>query len=275
MASREDWIGRTGLEWARRVAALERLLGPAGDAGLRALAARPGERLLDIGCGAGASTEALAKAVGPAGHVTAVDISPDLMEVARERLEGRANVTLLQTDAERADMGPPANALFSRFGAMFFDNPLAAFENLHAALVPGARAVFVAWREPARNQWASVPMTFSSEGLIPAAPPPGPGPFAWADTGVFRPLLEAAGFRDIRAQDHEFMAEISEGDDPDPVVRSADFMMRIGPMAARLRGASDAAKVEARDFLCQRLARHEIDGAVRLLASAWVIEARK
>ncbi|MEM1297900.1 MAG: methyltransferase domain-containing protein [Pseudomonadota bacterium] len=275
MASREDWIGRTGAEWARRGAALERLLGPAGEAGLQALGARPGERVLDVGCGAGTSTEELAKAVGQEGHVTGVDVSPDLLAIARDRLEGYANVTLLEADAERADLGPPAGALYSRFGSMFFDDPPAAFQNLAGALVPDARAVFVAWREPARNQWASVPMTFSAEGLIPAAPPPGPGPFAWADPGVFQPLLEQAGFRDIRMQDHEFMAEISEGEDPNPVVRSADFMMRIGPMAARLRGATEEAKAEAREFLCQRLARHEMDGAVRLLASAWVIEARR
>lgn len=275
MASREDWIGRTGQEWARRGSALEKLLGPAGDAGLRALAARPGERILDIGCGAGASTVALAEAVGPDGHVIAADVSPDLLAQARERLDGAQNVTLMEADAQSADLGAPADALYSRFGSMFFDDPPSAFRHLYGALGPSGRAVFVAWQEPVRNQWAHVPMTFATEGLVPAAPPPGPGPFAWADPGVFRPLLEDAGFRDVRETAHEFMAEISEGDDPNPVARAAAFMMRIGPMAARLKGASDAAKAEAQAFLMKRLARHVKEGAVRLLASAWVIEARK
>lgn len=274
MASREEWIGRTGAEWARRGDALERLLGPAGAHGLSALAVRPGERVLDIGCGSGASTEALASAVGSGGHVTAVDVSPDLLKLARARLEGADNVTIREADAGCTELTPPADALFSRFGSMFFDDPPAAFANLHASLKPAARAVFVAWREPARNQWASVPMTFSSEGHLPAAPPSGPGPFAWASPGVFHTVLEGAGFREIHETPHEFMAEISEGDDPDPVIRAANFMLRIGPVAVRLRGAPEEAKAEAAAFLRQRLARHEQDGAVRLLASAWVIEAR-
>ena len=274
MPTREEWSGRTGVEWARRKDALERLLAPAGDAGLSALAARPGERILDIGCGAGASTEALAEAVGPEGHVTGVDISPDLMAEARARLAGATNITLMEADAQSADLGGPADALFSRFGQMFFDDPPTAFAHMRSALGQGARAVFTAWQEPARNQWASVPMTFMAEGLVQAAPPPGPGPFAWADPATFRPLLEGAGFRDIRETGHEFMAEISEGDDPDPVARAAAFMMKIGPMAARLRGAPEEAKAEAASFLQRRLTRHVKDGAVRLLASAWVIEAR-
>lgn len=274
MATREDWIGRTGAEWARRAEALERLLGPAGAAGLSLLAPGQGERILDIGCGAGASAKELCKAVGQTGHVVAVDVSPDLLDSARALLGDAPNVTIMQADAQQADFGAPADAIFSRFGAMFFDNPPVAFAHLHAALAPGGRAVFVAWQEPSRNQWASVPLTFAAEGLLPATPPSGPGPFSWADPGVFRPLLGGAGFKDVREHPFEFMAEIADGDDPDPVVRAAQFMVRIGPMAARLRGASEAAKAEAQAFLHKRLSRHVNDGAVRLLASAWIIEAR-
>lgn len=275
MATREDWIGQTGLEWSRRGAALERLLGPAGTAGLRSLAARPGERVLDLGCGAGVSTAALASAVAPEGYVTAVDISPDLTAQARERLHGNNLTEIIEADAETFDFGEASlDALFSRFGAMFFANPPAAFANLHRALKPGARAVFVAWREPARNQWASVPMTFTTDSDTAPGPTTGPGPFGWADPGVFRPLLSGAGFQAITETTHEFMAEIADGDSADPVARAVDFMLRIGPIASRLKGANDAAKAEAKNFLHQRLARHLQDGTVRLLASAWIIEAR-
>jgi SAM-dependent methyltransferase len=278
MATREEWIGTVGQEWARRGAALERLLGPAGAAGLAVLAARPGERVLDLGCGGGTTTAALADAVGREGRVTGVDVSPDLMGVARARLAGRPNVELIEADAERHAFAPGGHdALFSRFGAMFFDNPPAAFANLRRALAPGGRAVFVAWREVARNQWAAVPMTFVQEGLGGTVAAAGPGPFAWADPAVFRPLLEGAGFSEVRERTHEFMAEIGDGDDPDPVERAILFMTRIGPLARRLREAPDSARREATEFLRKRLARHAKDGGtgdVRLLASAWIIEAR-
>ncbi len=278
MATREEWIGPVGQEWARRGAALERLLGPAGAAGLAALGAVQGERVLDLGCGGGSTTLALADAVGPEGRVTGIDVSPDLVALARDRLGGRANVELVEADAQRHSFAERHDALFSRFGAMFFDDPPAAFENLRRALQPGARAVFVAWREVSRNQWAAVPMTYAQEGLGAAVSTGGPGPFAWADPVTFRPLLEGAGFRDVRASDHEFMAEIADGDDPDPVERAVQFMTRIGPLARRLREAPESARHEATEFLRKRLrrhaARHVDDGAVRLLASAWIVEAR-
>jgi SAM-dependent methyltransferase len=273
--TRDEWIGRTGQEWARRGDALDLLLGPAADAGLDALSPRPGERILDLGCGAGASTEALARAVVPTGSVTAIDVSPDLIALARKRLEGNALVNLLEADAQTHSFEHHGHdALYSRFGSMFFEDPHAAFANLNGTLKPGARAVFVAWSDPSRNQWASVPMTFAAEGLGAARPPSGPGPFAWAAPETFHEALGKGGFSSIRETELEFMAEISEGTDPDPVTRAVNFLMKIGSLAARLRGASEEAKAEARAFLQKRLARHVRDDAVRLLASAWIIEAR-
>lgn len=276
MATREEWQGRVGKEWARKGDALDVLLAPAGRAGLAALAPQPGWRILDLGCGGGATTADLAEAVGPEGHVTGLDVSPDLAARARERLAGRVNVDVIEADAETHDFTDCYDALFSRFGAMFFDDPPAGYANLHAALKPDAPVAIVAWREMARNQWAAVPMTFVAE-VMPAAPmmgQPGPGPFAWADPGVFRPLLEGAGFRDVAQQKHDFAAEITDGDDADPVERAVSFMMRVGPLASRLRNASEAQQAEARAFLRRRLAKHVIDGAVRLEASAWMITAR-
>lgn len=277
MASREEWIGRTGQEWARRSDALDVLLGPAGAAGLEALGAGPGLRVIDLGCGGGASTEALADAVGNDGHVTGVDISPDLLAKAKARLAGRANVTLVEADAETYDFGSGvADALYSRFGAMFFDNPPAAMVNLRRALTDDARVVLVAWRDIRLNHWASVPMTFVADAMpgTPLMGAPGPGPFAWSDPETFKPLLSGAGFHDVVATPYDFLAELSDGDDPDPLERGISFMMRIGPLASRLKGATDKAKDEARTFLRRRLARYVQDDAVKVQASAWVIQAR-
>lgn len=275
MASREEWMGRTGVEWARRGDALDLLLGPPGSEGLRTLNPVVGEHLIDLGCGAGPSTAPLADAVSRQGRVLAIDVSPDLIAKAQDRLAAHPHVSVAEADAQTHAFEPQAyDALYSRFGAMFFDQPELAFENIRTALKPGSRAVFVAWREAARNQWASVPMTFATDGAAPQGPQSGPGPFAWADPEVYTQQLEAGGFKDIEGTAFEFMAEICEGTDPDPVERASEFMMRIGPLAAKLRGATPEAKAEARSFLRQRLSRHLQDGAVRLLASAWIITAR-
>lgn len=274
LASKEDWIGRTGKEWARRDEALEKLLGPVADEGITHMALQPGQHILDLGCGAGASTEALANRVGPKGHVTGIDISPDLMALARARLGDHPNVDLIEDDAATHRYAVPYDGLFSRFGSMFFDDPPVAFTHLHGALKPGATATFLAWQEPGRNQWASVPMTFIAPSGAATAPKPGPGPFAWADPDVFRPLLSDAGFQSVTHVPFEFMAEIASGDDPDPLVRAVTFMSRIGPLASRLAGADEQTKREAAAFLERRLARHMHDGAVRLLASAWIISAK-
>ena len=277
MASREEWIGRTGQEWARRSDALDVLLGPAGTRGLKALDAATGQHVIDLGCGGGASTEALSDAVGETGHVTAVDISPDLLAKAKARLDGRTNVTLIEADAEKHAFEPgSADALYSRFGAMFFDNPPAAMANLHSALKQDARVVLVAWRDIRLNHWASVPMTFVADAM-PGAPlmgAPGPGPFAWSEPDTFKPLLDGAGFHDVSAKPYDFLAELSDGDDPDPLERGISFMMRIGPLASRLKDASPESKDEARAFLRRRLARYVQDDAVKVQASAWIIQAQ-
>ncbi len=274
MTTREEWAGQTGKTWSAQRDAQDLMLAPAGKAGLTVLGARPGERILDLGCGAGASTEALAAAVAPGGGVVGVDVSPDLVAIARQRIGSEDGVEVIEADAEsHAFTAHSFDALFSRFGAMFFDNPPRAFANLHGALKPGARAVFLAWQDPSRNQWASVPMTFAAEGLSPARPSGGPGPFAWAEPEVFRSVLAAGGFSGVRQTTFDYMAEISDGNDEDPVNRAISAMVKIGPLASRLRDASDTAKHEAQAFLRRRLARHVRDGAVRLMASVWIIEA--
>ena len=276
MATRAEWIGRAGREWALRRDALDVLLGPAGRAGLAALAPEPRMRVLDLGCGSGASTAELAALVGADGHVTGIDVSPDLIAVARERIADAPNVTLIEADAAMHPFAEAGfDALFSRFGAMFFDDPPGAFANLYRALTPGAPVVIVAWRDVHLNQWASVPTTFVA-GERPGSTPKaalGPGPFAWADTQAFMPLLQQAGFRNVEATPFDYLAEISDGQSSDPLERGVSFMMRIGPLAARLKGAGDAAKAEAHSFLTRRMARFIQDGAMRLPASAWVIRA--
>lgn len=275
MSETREWMAELGRKWAESAGALDRLLGPAGAAGLEALAPGPGERILDLGCGAGATSAALARAVGPDGHVTAIDVSPDLLAVARTR-PGADGVSFIEGDAGRWPFeAENFDALFSRFGCMFFDEPVPAWRNLHRALRPGGRVVLVVWRAAELNPWATIPARAVSELLGPPEPaaPGAPGPFAWADPEVFRPILEGAGFRDIAWEGRELTLEVGAEGDGDPVSRAVQFMLTIGPAAGRLKGAPPELRAEVARLLAPMLAPHVSQGWVRLPGAIWVVRA--
>lgn len=279
MATPLDWQGRTGEEWAREAAALDRMLGPVTEIGLARFAAMPGERVLDVGCGAGRSTLALARAVGSGGHVTGIDISPALLAVAEERriAEQFGQVAFVEADAATHRFPPESfDGMFSAFGTKFFDDPVSALGNLRRSVVRGGRAVMLAWREPGANLWASLAIEAGQAVLGPGKPqdPGAPGPFAWSKAAFVESLLAQAGFREIIWGEIGSRPEISLGEDPDPVARAVAFVSRIGPLARRLRDAPPEAREALVDALTTRLAPHSDGKAVRLDASAWVIEAR-
>jgi len=276
MAEAFEWAGQMGREWSLRAEALDRQLAPAGAVGLAALAPQPGERILDLGCGGGATTARIAKAVGPRGAVTGVDISSDLLAVARAR-PGNEGAAFIEGDAQVWDFEAAAyDALFSRFGCMFFADPPAAYANLRRALKPGARVVLTVWRDLAANPWAALPAAIGAEVLGPAEPPaPGaPGPFAWADPMIFRPILEGAGFTGLEWREAPITLQVGEAGEASPVARAVAMLTRIGPAARRLRGQPEAARVAVAERLAPALEPYVSDGWVRMPGLIWVIRAR-
>lgn len=276
MTTKLDWQGRVGAEWADKADALDRLLGPSGDAALAAMAPRAGMRVLDLGCGAGATSFALAAA---GAEVWGVDVSADLLARARARQAARADmagVHFIEADASTWRPEAPLNGLYSRCGAMFFDDPDAAYGHLRSIMTPGAPLAIACWRSPKLNAWASLPMALAGDLVAPKGPsaPGAPGPFAWADRDAFAPMLARAGWRDVAAAPFDHTAPIGVGDDPDPVARAVRFATRIGPLASRLAGQPpelrDAVKARLRDGFAPLVK----DGAVRVAASAWIVTAR-
>jgi len=277
VAEQPAWDGDMGRSWARLHAATDRQMAEVGAAVLGLLDAKPGERVIDLGCGAGSTTLAIAEAVGPGGRATGVDVSPDLVAAARARTRSSPQVVVVEADAAAHDFEPGAHdALFSRHGCMFFDNPPAAFANIRRGLKPGARVALSAFGPLAENPWAGIPLGAVEAALGPAPPQPQgqPGPFAWADPAAIEAALGGGGFAAIRCEGRTVSFAVGAGDDPDPVERACRMVLSIGPVARRVREAGGDAEARVRPALAAALAPHVRDGWVRLPARIWLVEAR-
>jgi SAM-dependent methyltransferase len=196
--------GPGGQAWSARADDLDRMMESVTRLLVDALAPRPGMRVLDVGCGAGASSLAVAARIAPGGAVTGMDFARPLLALARRRADeqGLANVRFLEADAQTVALPRAFDAVVSRFGVMFFEDPVAAFANLLSGLEPRGRLVFVAWGPAALNPWFSGPAAAVAAqfGPIPPSPPGAPGPLAFAETGRVLDILSRAGFTQCRAE---------------------------------------------------------------------------
>lgn len=270
MTQASDWQGGVGRAWAEEWQRTDRAFSGLTPILLAAIAAMPGDRILDIGCGAGELSLAVAQA-RPGAQVCGIDVSEDLIAAARSRSAACANVRFDVADAGRwSDPTFLPNLLVSRHGVMFFADPPAAFRHLAAAAAPGARLVFSCFRAQAENTWAS-----AMAGLVPApASPPdphAPGPFAFADPGHVRAVL--TGWTDLAFTPHDFRYLVGQGADAQE--QAVALFHRIGPAAAALRQASSADRPAIEAGLRQVVADHHRDGEVSFDAAAWIVTATK
>lgn len=269
-----EWNGALGQRWAQLQPEIDAIAAPFGDAALDQAAPRPGEHVIDIGCGCGGTSVGLARRVGATGAVIGVDVSQPMLEVARSRgrAEGCANLVFREADASVADLPCDNDLLFSRFGVMFFIQPEAAFARLRRSLRVGGRCVFACWRAPRDNAWAMAPLVAARQALgitPPPSDPLAPGPFAFADEGRVRAILSGAGFADVAIR--RFDAALTLGATPRAAAEGA---MRLGPLsrlARELGPERHPAIVDAVERALAPLAA--IGGTVRLNGSAWIVSA--
>jgi ubiquinone/menaquinone biosynthesis C-methylase UbiE len=254
-------------------------LGAHGEEALRLFPPEPGERVLDIGCGFGDTTQRLAGLVGPDGEAVGVDAAARFIEdaVAEAREAGVENTRFFVADVQDGlDREQGFDLAFSRFGTMFFANPVAAMRAVRGALVPGGRLLMVVWRRRIDNDWLYRAQTIV-EAIVPRPeeydePTCGPGPFSMADADTTSDILLRAGFEDVSLRRCDI--PISIGRDMDEAL---ELVMALGPGGEILRLAGDRAahlhgEVEA--ALREGLAEYGADGRLLAPASTWIVSAR-
>lgn len=267
-----DWNGAVGEKWAADQERTDRLIKAYGEAALKAARPAAGERVLDVGCGCGDTSLALADAVGPAGSVLGVDVSAAMLDVARKRANARGNITFLEADASAAALPAPFDLLFSRFGVMFFDNPPAAFAHMRKTLRPHGRLAFVCWQEARQNPWATIPAQTARKAAgidAPSTEPHAPGPFAFGDKVRLSGILGQAGFNRIAID--SFEAPMYLGSSPRSAAEGA---VRIGPASRVARDAGPEHLPAILDAIEAALAPHAApDGVVALPGRTWIVTA--
>jgi ubiquinone/menaquinone biosynthesis C-methylase UbiE len=252
-------------------------LGMHGEEALRLVPPRAGQRVLDIGCGFGDTTQRIAQLVGPSGEAVGVDAAARFIETARGEAEQAdvPNVRFLVADVQTTRFDERFDMAFSRFGTMFFTNPVVALGNVRRALVPGGRLVMVVWRQRIDNDWLYRAQTIVEEIVSRPEqydePTCGPGPFSMANADTTSEILAHSGFVDISLRRCD--APILIGHDVDEAI---DLVMALGPAGEILRLAGSRAAhlhEEVDAALREGLAEFVEPDGVRAPASTWIVTA--
>lgn len=267
------WNGKGGHTWVARQEHTDITLAPVTDALLAFAGPRAGERVLDIGCGCGASTLEFARAVGPAGRVAGLDISGPMLAEAERRASaaGIANVAWRQADPATAALDE-YDLLTSAFGVMFFGDRVAAFANMRRSAAPDARMALVCWRTLAENPWMEVPMTAVAQHLPPRpkAVANAPGMFAFADPEHVTGVLTASGWTAPRFEKLDMNFDIAAGRGLEQaVVQSTE----IGAVNSWLRNQPETVVAAAIASLRAALKPHADGTSVRLAGAMWLISS--
>ena len=276
-APTHDWNGDSGERWAANLTRLDLMLEDFGSAAIAAAKAQPGEQVIDIGCGSGTTSFTLAQQVGPSGHVLGVDISEQLVEIARAAIPDGAPIEFRCADAATAALPHGQfDLLFSRFGVTFFDDPVAAFAHMRSALKPGGRAAFICWRGAQENDWFRLPMAAIRDIVQPApADPNAPGPFAFGDRQRLADILAAAGFTAIDIAPFDTALSYGRGASREAAVDDAlDMAFQVGPLSRALVDQSDDIRTRAADAVRAAFARRPGKTSVLIDGAAWVVTAQ-
>jgi SAM-dependent methyltransferase len=239
------WTGERAVRWVQMAEQLDLQLTPVADLLFVAAALRPGERVLDVGCGTGPTTRRAARLVSAGGAVTGLDISGDMLAAARVAATSAAEdapIEWVEADVATWESGSPRfDVVISRFGVMFFDDPVAAFDNLRRVTVPGGRLCVAVWGFREESELFELPLRatldeLARSGVHPDVPPPDGGPFSFGDPGRVSELLAATGWTGGQWRRHELAIALGGGMPP---AEAAAVAMDTGPTRVALLGVDD------------------------------------
>jgi SAM-dependent methyltransferase len=269
MTTRNEWEAQVGRTWAENYRLTDRAFSGLTQRLLERIAERAGHGVLDVGCGAGELALAVARA-RPGARIVGVDVSPELVAAAQQRGAGLGNASFVLADAGAwRDPGFAPDVVISRHGVMFFDDPAAAFANLHDQASEDAELVFSCFRGLEENPWAS-----DLARLLELPPMPShtaPGPFAFADPQHVEDSLCGGGWHGVgfEAANFAYIAGMGE----DPVEDAMQLFRRIGPAAPALRALEGEALTRAEGWIRDWLAEHRSGDLVAFPAAAWIVTA--
>jgi ubiquinone/menaquinone biosynthesis C-methylase UbiE len=268
------WNGPGGQRWADRQAAQDILLRPVLNILIDRARPKAGERVIDVGCGSGATSIALAQKVAPTGHVFGVDVSGPMLARARQSAPADLPVDFVLADATVYPFDPASfDLLASRFGVMFFADPALSFANMRKALKPSGRLAFICWREPRENPFFMAPLQAAYKHVpkLPQQGPEDPGPFAFASEERVRRILGAAGFAGIEMEPCPLMLDAAIGGSLDGAVQGA---LEIGPVSRALQDQPPDVRPLVAQSIREALTPYAKGDAVLLPASIWIVTAR-
>jgi SAM-dependent methyltransferase len=268
------WNGPGGQRWADRQAAQDTVLQPVADILFDRAKPQAGERVIDVGCGSGATTIAFAQKVGPSGHAFGIDISGPMLERARRSAPKDLPVDFVLADATVYPFDPSSfDLLASRFGVMFFADPVLSFSNMRRALRASGRLAFACWREPRENPFFMAPLqaVYKHAPKLPAQGPEDPGPFAFASEQRVKRILSEAGFTGIAMEACPLSLDMAIGRGLDTAVQSA---LEIGPAARALAEQPPEVVAAATREIREALTPFVKGDAVPLPAAIWIVTAR-
>lgn len=275
MTASEDWNGEGGNRWLTHIDRFESMIRPVGQALVEKARFRPGEKVVDVGCGGGLSSIEIARQVAPGGRVLGVDIAHRLIERAEQRAwgQGAENVEFYCADAENAQLPMKGfDRLFARFGVTFFRDTTAAFSHMRSWLRPGGSIIFSCWAPAEDNPWyLEVGQTVSKYVETPSRRPDDPGPFRLANPRATRAMLQSAGFVDVSLDLWKGLQPLGgEGSSPES---AADFLIAALPLGAAAETLSYAKRQALKNELAAFFAEGYDGNSVRIEGAAWFVTA--